>query len=99
LRSCAKLRELIKMSFGVVTGIGRGMCMLDEGPHPQGQGDVLGVFSLLVWTAFMNVFLKQKCIRLVREKLTIFLNGLYNNGIAIYSSNLRYTCYKIEVGI
>jgi len=33
------------MPFGVVSGVGTGTGVLDGGPHPQGEGKVLG-FSL-----------------------------------------------------
>jgi len=34
--------------------------------------------------AFLSVFLKTEIIRLLREKLTVFLSGQYINGICIY---------------
>jgi len=38
LHSCVKVRESTELSFGVVSGIGRGMGIL-EGVHvPQGEG-------------------------------------------------------------
>ena len=62
---------------------------------PQGEWEVLGVFlpQLFEWR-FLNVFLKQKYIRLVREKLTIFSYRQYIIGIVIYSSFLGCTLLR-----
>jgi len=47
-RSCGKLRESINMSFGVVSGVGRGMVVL-KGVHvPQGEGRCLGFFVSII---------------------------------------------------
>jgi len=45
---------------------------------PQGKGTVLGDFRPI---GFNGIFFTQKCIRLMREKLTIFPYGLYIVGI------------------
>jgi len=44
LRSCAKVREPIELSFGVVNGVGRGLGVLDGVHVPQGEGEVWGIF-------------------------------------------------------
>ena len=65
-------------TVGVVSGVGRGMGVLDGYPRvPRGRGSFGGFSPPLVLMAFLSVFLKQKCIRLLREKLTILcrLNG------------------------
>ena len=53
----------------VVSGVGQGMGVLDGVHMPQGKGEVLGIFCShwLEWYIF-----KQKCVRLMREKLTMF---------------------------
>jgi len=43
-RSCAKLRESIEMLFGVVSGVGQGMGLLDGGSHPPRRILGFGVF-------------------------------------------------------
>jgi len=49
LYSCGKLYESISMSFGVVSGVGRGMGVL-EGVHiPQGNGNFRGFSFPLFW--------------------------------------------------
>ena len=42
--SCAKVHELIELSFGVVSGVGHRMSVLDGVHVPQGEWEVLGVF-------------------------------------------------------
>jgi len=38
LHSCVDVRELIALSFGVVSGVGLGICVLDGGPGaPRGR--------------------------------------------------------------
>jgi len=34
---------------------------------PQGEGEIWAFFALLVFVAFLSVFLRHKCIRLVRD--------------------------------
>jgi len=53
------------------------------------------------FSGVFGVFLKQKCIRLVHEKLAVFPYRQYINGILIYRMLLSRSvlCYKIEVGI
>ena len=41
-RSCAKVREPNELSFGVVSGAGPGVGVLDVGPHLQREGEVWG---------------------------------------------------------
>ena len=44
LRSCAKLREPIELSFGVVNGVGLGIPVFNGGQSAQGEGAVSVVF-------------------------------------------------------
>ena len=71
-RSCAKLRESFEMSFGVVSGVGSGIGVLDGGPHAPREGEISGVF-LVHWFGWR--FECIKCIRLVREKFMMFNSG------------------------
>jgi len=38
--SCVKVREAIKLPFGVLSGVGPGIGVLDGGQHAQGEGEV-----------------------------------------------------------
>jgi len=40
---CGKTADWIRMPFGVVSGVGRGMGVLDGGPCAQGEGGVSGI--------------------------------------------------------
>ena len=40
---CGKTADLIRIPFGVVSGVGRVMCVLDEGCDRQSEGAVLWV--------------------------------------------------------
>jgi len=54
------------------------MGVLDGVHVPQGKGIFfVGVSPHWFEFRFLSVFLKQKCIRLVREKLTVFPYGQY----------------------
>jgi len=46
LRSCAEMRELIKLSFGVVSGVGPGIDVLYGVHVAQGKGWIWG-FALI----------------------------------------------------
>jgi len=74
MHSCVKVRRLIKLSFGVVSGVGLGIRVLDGVQMPQGKGMILGDFHhhWFEWRIFT-----QKCIRLVHEKLTLFPYAQY----------------------
>jgi len=52
----------------------------------------------LVWVGGITYF-RQKCIRLVREKLRIFPYGQYIIGIYVSLAFGRYSQFKIEVGV
>jgi len=41
--------------------------------------------------AFLSIFFKHKCVRLVRENFKIFSFGKYITGNGVYYSFLRYT--------
>jgi len=43
-----KTSYCVCMPFGVVSRVGRGMGVLNVGPHPQREGDRLGFFAPLV---------------------------------------------------
>jgi len=47
LRSCAEMREPIEMSFGLVSGSGSGIDVLDGVHMPPKEGAVLGIFRHL----------------------------------------------------
>jgi len=68
LRSGMVMCEPIELSFGVVSGVGPGMGV----NVLQGEGGDFGEF-LSYWFGWCIV--KQKCIRLVFEKLTVFPYG------------------------
>jgi len=93
-RNCAKVCDPVELSFGMVSAVGPGIGVLDGVHVPQGEREVLRLFlpHWFEWCfeCILSVFLKQKCIRLVREKLTIFPHGQYINGIAILASQLGY---------
>ena len=72
-----QVHELLGLSFGVVNGVGGGMGVLDGGLHAQGEEEVLWVLAPLVSMCFNGVFVEQKYIRLVRDKLVIFTYGQY----------------------
>jgi len=61
----------------VVSGVDPGIGVLDRGQHPQGEGEVLGFFDSLVLMAFVSSFVREKCIRLMREMFMIFPFGQY----------------------
>ena len=46
LRNCAEVREPIQLSFGVVSGLGPGIDVLDGVHVPQGEGADFGVVCL-----------------------------------------------------
>jgi len=48
LHSCAKVHEPIELSFGVVSGVGLGIRVLDRGPGAPLEGVVSGIFAQLV---------------------------------------------------
>jgi len=57
LHSCAEVREPIKLSFGVVSGVGPGIYVLDGVHVPQKEGSVLGIF----WHLHPNWFQWAEC--------------------------------------
>jgi len=70
--NCAEVCELIELSFGVVSGVGGGMGVLGRDACATRGRSRFGIFhthwfELAKWRIFA-----QKCIRLVREKLTVF---------------------------
>jgi len=48
---CGNMADWIWMPFGVVSGVGRGMSVLDEGHVPQGEGEVFR-FHWFEWCIF-----------------------------------------------
>jgi len=53
---CGKTADWIRMPFGVVSGVGRGMCVLDGVRVSQGKGWFDGVFVPIYWN---GVFLTE----------------------------------------
>ena len=66
------MREAIELPFGVMSGVGPGIGVLDRSPHPQGKGRFWEFSGRLVLMAFLSSFVTEKCIRLVGEKFIIF---------------------------
>jgi len=67
LHSCAEVHELIKLSFGVVSGVDPGIDVLDVVHKPQGEGAVAGVVCPH-WPsgfngAFSNRNVLDSCVR------------------------------------
>jgi len=54
--SCAKVHELIEVSFGVVSGVGPGIGVLDGGLCIQGEVEVLGVSPICLNGVFECIF-------------------------------------------
>jgi len=80
MRSCAEVWEPIELSFGVVSGEVGPSIDVQNGVHvAQGEGWIWGLFAqLFQWPNF-----KEKYIRLVHEKLRIFLYAQYIVGIYV----------------
>jgi len=91
--NCRKTADWIWIPFGVVSGIGRGMGVLDGVCIPQGEGDGLSFFAYWFEWRF-KVYFKQTCILLVREKLMIFTYRQYISGNVVYSSFIRCTLLR-----
>jgi len=73
---------------------GPGIGVLDGVPHAPSGRKVLGIFSTTGLNGVFECILKEKCIRLVREKWTVFSYGQYITGSVIYSSFLRCTLLR-----
>jgi len=78
----------------VVSRVGSGIGALDEGPLPKGKGRFWEFFFRIGLNGVFECIFKQKCIRLVHEKLTIFPYQHFINGIVTYSSFLKYTLLR-----
>jgi len=79
------------MSFGMVSGVSRGMDILDGGTHPlRGRGGIGGRF--VHW--FKWCFRVHFCIRLVCEKFTIFPFGQYIVGNFCLLAFWRYSQFR-----
>jgi len=100
----AVVLEPIELSFGVVSvvsGVGGGMGVLDGVHVTQGEGAVLGFFGICACIGLKgqnDVFIAQKCIRLVLEKLTVFPYGQGIVGIYVSLAFRRYS-QDIDVGV
>ena len=46
--SCAEVREPIELSFGLVSGVGLGICVVDGVHVPQREGRFREIFAALV---------------------------------------------------
>jgi len=80
LHSCVEVCEPIELSFGVVSGVGGWMGVLDGVHVPQGEEAVFGWGISPHWFQWC-ICLTENCIRHVRKKLTIFLYVQYIVGI------------------
>ena len=77
MRSCVEVHERIELSFGMTSGVGPGIDVLDSGPRAS-RGAVSGIFRHLHPIGLNgqnDVFFAEKCIQLMCEKLTIFPYG------------------------
>jgi len=83
------------MPFGVVSGVGRGMGVLDGVHVPQGEEDVSGIFCRI---GLNGIFFNKW---LVHEKLKIFLYVQYNTslGTSVHWLSKYIVSFKIEVGV
>jgi len=64
---CGKTADWIWMTFGVVSGVVRMIGVLDKGRFQEFVAPI----------GLNGIFVEEKCIQLVREKLTIFPYGQY----------------------
>jgi len=74
LRSCAEVRAAIELSFGMVSGVGPGIGVLDGGPHASRGRGYFWDFSAFV-PPFVRMGRMTYCLPrnvFVCEKLTIF---------------------------
>jgi len=65
LRSCVVVCELIELSFGVVSGVGTGIDVLDGVHVPEGKGLFLGFFVICTpirLNGQNDVLFAEKCI-------------------------------------
>jgi len=70
--------DFVELSFGVVSGVGPGIRVLDGVHVLQGKGLFWGFFGICVPIGLNeqnDVLFAEKCIRLVCEKLTVFPYG------------------------
>jgi len=83
------------MPFGVVSGVDRWMGILDGVQIPK-EKEWFGVFFRPVGLngVFWVYFIEQKCVRLMRENLTIFSYSQYVDGIIIHSSFFTRTLLR-----
>jgi len=92
---CGKTADSSQMPFGVVSGVGRGMGVLDGDPRAPRRRRGFGFFLFaLVWTVY---FLKQKCIPLVCGQYFHMENMSFETYAYWLSKNIL--SFKIEVGI
>jgi len=99
-RSRAEVRELIELSFGVVSGMGSGIRVLDGGrDHPRGRVVFRVLWSIIGLNGFLFCVGKGETYLLVCEKFTIFPYGQCIDGIVIKCVLKNVLCYEIEVGI
>ena len=74
LHRCVEVRTAIELSFGVVSGVGQSIHVLDGSPHGKGLflAWYLAFFGIWACIGFNRRNDAEKCIRLVCEKLTVF---------------------------
>jgi len=66
---------------------------------PQGEGEVLGVFTPIDLNGVWSVFLKWKFIRLVHEKFTIFLYIIILLETSVCWISEGVVSFEIKVGV
>jgi len=89
LRSCAEVHESIKLLFGEVSGVSRGMGVLDGVHVPQEKG-LFWDFSS-PWFEWAGLHIFHTCIRFVHQKLIVFPYAQYIVGICISLAFQRYS--------
>jgi len=59
LRRCVEVRTVIELSFGVVSGVGPGIRVLDGSPRASRKGAVSGMVSGIFWHFCPIVFNRE----------------------------------------
>jgi len=65
--NCGKTADLIWISFGVVSGVGRGIGILDGVHMPQGEGEVWG-FDRIGLNGVLKCIFKLYCTAMTYGK-------------------------------
>jgi len=109
LRSCVEVRTAIELSFGVVSGVGPGIHVLDGVHVPQGEWAVSSMISGIFrhlrglrpfrLNGRNDVLFVDKCIQLVCEKLTIFRTVNISSESMFHWLSDDIDRFKIKVGL